>query len=226
MTHTKKFTQNWPKNSFFCQFRTFPVTEGYAIWHSISSSQPQQESSPTEWNSSTQEGTNFRHAMFLRCLEPEKCQKPTQKTARISNTPCFFTTLSLRNAKNYPENSTNFSNAIILCYLEPAKCQKTTKRHEFHTKLHSLTPATMPRKVLVFHNFAHRLKCIHLTSIYTNQNTTTWEHLIAWFLNCRPIVTHSDSSTLAQDTILNCYKKPAHNNYQFSNFSEGQLHLV
>ena len=41
----------------------------------ISSSQPQQESSPTEQNLSTQEGTNFGHGMFLHYLEPEKCQK-------------------------------------------------------------------------------------------------------------------------------------------------------
>ena len=42
-----------PKISLlFRKFCTFPVTEGYAIWHSISSSQPRQESSPTEQNSS------------------------------------------------------------------------------------------------------------------------------------------------------------------------------
>ena len=41
--------------------------------------QPRQESSPTEQNSSTQEGTNFGHPMFLRYLEPEKCQKSTRK---------------------------------------------------------------------------------------------------------------------------------------------------
>ena len=42
---------NWPIISLlFCKFCTFPVTKGYTIWHSISSSQPQQESSPTEQN--------------------------------------------------------------------------------------------------------------------------------------------------------------------------------
>ena len=40
--------QNCPEiNIFFRKFHTFPVTEGYEIWHSISSSQPRQESSPT-----------------------------------------------------------------------------------------------------------------------------------------------------------------------------------
>ena len=42
-------TPKLPKISLlFRKFRTFPVTEGYAIWHSISSLQPWQESSPTE----------------------------------------------------------------------------------------------------------------------------------------------------------------------------------
>ena len=45
MPKLKKLT----KFSSLCRnFRTFPVTEGYAICHSISSSQPRQESSPTE----------------------------------------------------------------------------------------------------------------------------------------------------------------------------------
>ena len=71
-------------NSLCCNFRTFPVTEGYAICNSISSSQPQQESSPTE---PIQKGTNFRDTMFLRYLDPEKCQKSYPETARISATP-------------------------------------------------------------------------------------------------------------------------------------------
>ena len=62
-------------NSLFLNFCTFPVTEWYTICHSISSSQPQQESSPTEQNSSTQKDTNFGNAMFLRYLRPEKRQK-------------------------------------------------------------------------------------------------------------------------------------------------------
>ena len=62
-------------SSLFRKFHTFPVTEGYTICHSISSSQPRQGSSPTEQNLSTQKDTNFRNAMFLCYLRPEKCQK-------------------------------------------------------------------------------------------------------------------------------------------------------
>ena len=113
-------------------------------------------------NLSTQEGTNFRHPMFLHYLEPEKCQKSTQKIARILNMPCSFTTLSQRNAKNLPRKQHEFwtrHNSLLPRASKTPK--KPTKRREFRTKLHSLTPVTMPRKVLVFHNFAHRLKYIH-----------------------------------------------------------------
>ena len=101
----------------------------------------------------------------------------------------------------------------------------TAKDMNFAQKLHSLTPAKMPRKVFIFPEFRTSFWNALINPIHTNQ-TTTWEHLVACFLNCRPIVTHSDSSTLAQDAVLNCYKKPAHYYYQFSDFSEGQPHLV
>ena len=114
------------KIHFFCKFRTFPVTEGYAIWHSIFSPQPRQQSSPTERNSSTQEGTNFRHAMFLRYLEPEKRQ-PTQEGTNFGHA-MFLRYPEPEKRQNIPRNSTNFSNAMFLHCLEPAKCQKSTKK--------------------------------------------------------------------------------------------------
>ena len=104
----------------------------------------------------TQKDTNFRNAMFLRYLRPEKCQKSyperhefwkrhvssvpearetpkiLPRKTRISATPKFFATLSQRIAKSNHE------------------------RHEFRTKLHSLTPAKMPRKVFIqFSRISH-----------------------------------------------------------------------
>ena len=65
-----------PKISLlFREFCTFPVTEGYAIWHSNSSSQPWQESLPTERNLSMQKDTNFGNTIILWYFRPEKCQK-------------------------------------------------------------------------------------------------------------------------------------------------------
>ena len=67
---------------------------------------------------------NFGQPMFLHYLEPEKHQKSTQKTAQILDTPCFFATLSQRNAKNLPR-----------------------KQHEFWTRHNSSLPRTskMPK---------------------------------------------------------------------------------
>ena len=147
MTHAKIHAK-LTKIHFFCKFRTFPVTEGYAIWHSIFSPQPQQESSPTEQNLSTQEGTNFGHAMFLRYLkpekrqptqegtnfghamflrylEPEKCQ-PTQEGTNFRHAMflCY-----LESEKRQPtQEGMNFGHAMFLCYLEPAKHHKSTKK--------------------------------------------------------------------------------------------------
>ena len=48
MTHAKINKKKLTKfSSLYRNFRTFPLAEGYAICHSISSSQPRQESSPT-----------------------------------------------------------------------------------------------------------------------------------------------------------------------------------
>ena len=99
--------QNCPKYVyFFCKFCTFSVTEGYAIWHSISSSQPRQESSPTRQN-----------------LSISGCRK-----TRILGMPGFFGTLGQRNAKNQPQKDMNFGNAIILWHFRPEKCQNPTQK--------------------------------------------------------------------------------------------------
>ena len=135
----------------------------------------------------------FRTHHVSSQLWAREMPKPTQKTARISATPCFFATFSQQNATNQLE----LTNFVPNCTHWPQpQCQG---KYQFFIIVH-----------IVWNVFIN----LHLHQ----PKTTTWEHLIAWFLNCRPIVTHSDSSTLAQDAVLNCYKKPAHNNYQFSNF--------
>ena len=140
--------------------------------------------------------------MFLCYLRPEKCQK------------------------SYPERH-KFQKRHVSLLPEPRICQKSyPERHKFCTTPFIATSKNAKSKESI--QFS-RISAHHLNALinpnYTSQ-TTTWEHLVACFLNCRPIVTHSDSSTLAQDAILNCYKKPAHYYYHFSDFSEDQLHLV
>ena len=64
----------------------------------------------------TKKDMNFRNAMFLHYLRPEKHQK------------------------SYPER-TNFGNTMFLCYLRPEKCQKSyPERHEFWQHQNSLLP--------------------------------------------------------------------------------------
>ena len=123
MTHTKIHAK-LTKIHFFCKFHTFPVTEGYAIWHSIFSPQPQQESSPTEQNLSTQEDTNFGHTMFLHYPEPEKCQNlPRDKNFGHAMFLCYP---EPEKCQNLPRD-TNFGHTMFLCYLEPEKCQNLPK---------------------------------------------------------------------------------------------------
>ena len=138
--------------------------------------------------------------MFLRYLRPEKHQNPTQK-------------------------DTNFGNTIILCYLEPGNCQIQPQKTRILHKTALIDPSKNAKESIQFSRISHIILNALINPNHTNQ-TTTWEHLVACFLNCRPIVTHSDSSTLVQDAILNCYKKPAHYYYHFSDFSGDQLHLV
>ena len=119
----------------------------------------------------------------------------------------------------------NFGNAKILCYLEPGNCQNQPQKTRISHQTALIDPSKNAKESIQFPRISHITLNSLINPNHTNQ-TTTWEHLVACFLNCRPIVTHSDSSTLVQDTVLNYYKKPAHYHYHFSDFSEDQLHLV
>ena len=132
-THAK-INKKLTKFSSLCRnFHTFPVTEGYAICISISSSQPLQESSPTDQNSSDPERHKFWKHHVSSLPEARETPKILPKKTQILATPKFFATWSQ----------------------EITKINR--KRHEFHTKLHSLTPAKMPRKVFSFPEFCTSL---------------------------------------------------------------------
>ena len=123
------------------------------------------------------------------------------------------------------QKDTNFGNTKILHYLEPENHQIQPQKTRISHKTALIDPSKNAKESIQFSRISHITLNALINPIHTNQ-TTTWEHLVACFLNCRPIVTHSDSSTLAQDAVLNCYKKPAHYYCHFSDFSEDQLHLV
>ena len=104
------------------------------------------------------------------------------------------------------------------------------ERQEFQ-EMHSLTSAKMPTNKESIHfsiisHFSHH-DSNELINPIQHQPTN---HFLGTpsntsFKLCRPIVIYSDSSTLAQDAILNCYNRPAHNHYQLSYFSETNLIL-
>ena len=109
--------------------------------------------------------------------------------------------------------------------MKPENHQMQPQKTRILHKTALIDPSKNAKESIHFSRISHIILNALINPIHTNQ-TTTWEHLVACFLNCRPIVTHSDSSTLVQDAVLNCYKKPAHYYYHFSDFSEDQLHLV
>ena len=130
-----------------------------------------------------QKDTNFRNAIIIPHLGPEKRQNVTQK-------------------------DTNFGNAMIIHHLGPEKCQKSyPERHKFWEHHNSLlpwareSPKSNPerhefretalidpskkcqqiRKVFVFPEFCTIIEMHSLTpSTLTNQSL--WEHLVARFL--------------------------------------------
>ena len=113
---------------------------------SISSLQPQQESSPTTQNLSIfwmQKDMNFRNTIIIRHLGPENRQNLTQKDTNFRNAIILYY-LGPENCQNLTQKDTNFRNAIILCYLGPENCQNPTQKDTNFEKLHSLTPAKMP----------------------------------------------------------------------------------
>ena len=107
--------------------------------------------------------TNFGHAMFLHYLEPEKCQKPTQKTAQISDTPCFFATLSQRNAKKPTQKTAQILDTPCFFATLSQRSAKNLprKQHEFQQRHNSSLPraSKMPKNQPKDMNFV--ANCTH-----------------------------------------------------------------
>ena len=174
-----------------------------------------------------QKDTNFGNAIILRYSGPENHQNPTQKDMTFGNA-IILHHLGPENHQNPTQKDTNFGNAIILHYLGPENRQNPTQKDMNFEKLHSLTPAKMPtnKESIRFSRNLHHNSNALINPIHTNQPITLGTPSSTFSSICRPIVIYSDSSTLAQDAVLNCYKRPAHYHFQFSYFSEDQSHPV
>ena len=118
------------------------------------------------------------------------------------------------------QKDTYFGNAIIIRYLGPENCQNPTQKDMNFEKLHSLTPAKMPtnKESIHFPEFCTIIQMHSLTPATLTNQSLLGTPSSTFSLICRPIVLYLDSSTLAQDAILNCYKKPAHYHYQLCYF--------
>ena len=108
----------------------------------------------------------------------------------------------------------NFWSTIIIRYFGPENPQNPTQKDTNFEKMHSFTPAKMPtnKESIRFSRILHFSHHNSNALINPIQHQPT-NHI---FRICRPIVINLDSSTLVQDAVLNCYKRPAHNHYQLS----------
>ena len=151
--------------------------------------------------------SNFRHSKIICHFGPENPQIQTQK-------------------------DTNFRHSKIIHYLGPENPQKPTQKDTTFEKMHSLIPAKNDHKiwkVFIFPEFCTIctfIKMHSLTPTNTNQLTTLGTPNNTTLIFCRPIVMHLDSSTLVQDAVLNCCRRPAHNLLSISYFFRDQSHLV
>ena len=180
---------------------------------------PQNEIRPT------QKDTNFGNAMFLRYLRPEKHQKSCPERHEFWKHHVSSLPEAREMPKILPRKTRILATPKFFATLSQKITKSNSERHKFCTKTALIDPSKNSRERIQFSRISHITLNALINPNHTNQ-TTTWEHLVACFLNCRPIVMHFDSSTLVQDAVLNCYKKPAHYYYHFSDFSEDQLHLV
>ena len=175
---------------------------------------------PENHQNPTRKDTNFRNTIIICHLGPENHQNPTQKDMNFWNT-IIIHHLGPENCQNQTQKDTNFGNTIILHYLGPENHQNQTQKDTNFEKMHSLTPAKKCQqisKVFVFPESRTIIQMHSLTPFTLTNQSLLGTPSSTFSSNCRPIVIYSDSSTLVQDAILNCYKRPAHYHYQLSYF--------
>ena len=127
--------------------------------------------------------------------------------------------------------NTNFGNTKIICHFRPENPQNPTQKDMNFEKCTHLPQQKCPQNKESIHFSRILLFLHHYSNALINpiQHQPT-NHFLGtpsntFFEFYRPIVIYLDSSTLAQDAVLNCYKRPAHNDYQLLIFSETNLIL-
>ena len=101
----------------------------------------------------TQKDTNFGNAMFLCYLRPEKCQKSYPERHKFWQHQNSSLPEARETPKTLPRKTQILATPKFFATLSQGIAKTNRERHEFCTKLHSLTPARMPRKVFSFPEF-------------------------------------------------------------------------
>ena len=103
---------------------------------------PQNEIHPT------QKGTNFRNTLFLRYLRPEKHQKPYPERHEFRKHPVSSLPEAREMPKILPRKTQILAMPKFFATLSQGIAKTNHKRHEFCTKMHSLTPTTLTKQQL------------------------------------------------------------------------------
>ena len=102
---------------------------------------------------STQKDMNFGNALFLCYLRPEKCKKSYPERHEFQKRHVSLLPEAREMPKILPRKTQILAIPKFFATLSQEITKTNRERHEFHTKLHSLTPAKMPRKVFSFPEF-------------------------------------------------------------------------
>ena len=101
----------------------------------------------------TQKDTNFGNSMFLRYLRPETRQKSYPERHKFWKRHVSLLPKAREMPKILPRKTRILATPEFFATLSQRIAKSNCERHEFCTKLHSLTPAKMPRKVFCFPEF-------------------------------------------------------------------------
>ena len=93
---------------------------------------------------------NFRNAMFLRYLRPEKHQKSYPERHKFRERHVSSLPEARETPKNPTQKDTNFGNAIILRYLEPENCQIQPQKTQILQKTALIDPSKNAKESIQF----------------------------------------------------------------------------
>ena len=149
---------------------------------------------------------------------------PLQKMSRHLHNPHKLK-LSLNNSQKMPPSLSSSKKVKLAQHSRPKTIPLLHCNHKTNQFLNN------DNNTLLIHLHLARTVSVHFQIMAMNSNCLQQKIPVPYQRNpdtvyVRNLNRFSQCCLIFLLQVLNCYKKPAHNNYQFSNFSEGQLHLV